>query len=109
MKLVYSFCTALSYQIVVTSAFSFTLPKSKEEKELEKDIKDIFLSGGGLSARLGGNTQEYSGSVPAPLDANEEVLLELIQGSSSIGDSPAPADYNLNSVSHAFVEKKHSF
>jgi len=109
MKLVYSFCTALSYQIVVTTAFSFTLPKSKEEKELEKDIKDIFLSGGGLSARLGGNTQEYSGSVPAPLDANEEVLLELIQGSTSIGDSPAPADYNLNSVSHAFVEKNTAF
>jgi len=112
MKLVYSICTfALSYQIVVTSAFSFTLPKSKskEELELEKDIKDIFLSGGGLSARLGDNKQQYSGSAPVPLDANEEVLLELIQGSVSIGDSPAPADYNLDSVSHAFVEKNTDF
>jgi len=111
MKLVYSICSALSYQIVVTSAFSFTLPKSKskEELELEKDIKDIFLSGGGLSARLGDNNQQYSGSAPVPLDANEEVLLELIQGSVSIGDSPAPADYNLDSVSHAFVEKNTDF
>merc|ERR1719393_521810 len=79
---------------------------SAKEKELDQDIKDIFLSGSDITGRFGDNTDGgYSGQSSASLDPDDDVLLQIIQGSASGGDSPAPADYNLNTLTQADVEK----
>jgi len=94
--------------LVFGNPFTFTLPKTQttSEKQLDQDIKDIFLSGSDITGRFGdNNVGGYSGQTAATLDPNDDVLLQLIQGSASVGKSPAPADYNLNSLTQAAVEK----
>merc|ERR1712213_165164 len=82
------------------------MTQTTSEKQLNQDIKDIFLSGSDITGRIGDNTAAgYSGQTAATLDPNDDVLLQLIQGSASVGKSPAPADYNLNSLTQAAVEK----
>ena len=104
-KLISSYIFIL-HQIILVSAFSFTLPKTTKEDittdspiddSLDQDIRDIFL-GEQLTGRFGGSSSSgYSGQ-SVDIDQNSEVLLQLIQGSALIGDSPAPSDYNLNKL-----------
>ena len=92
------------HQIISVSTFSFTLPKSPKEdttisaldESLNQDIQDIFL-GDQLTGRFGEGTSGYSGQ-SVEIDQNSDVLLQIIQGSAVLGDSPAPSDYNLNSL-----------
>ena len=104
-KLISSYIFIL-HQIILVSAFSFTLPKTTKEDittdspiddSLDQDIRDIFL-GEQLTGRFGGSSSSgYSGQ-SVDIDQNSEVLLQLIQGSAVIGESPAPSDYNLNKL-----------
>ena len=44
--------------LVFGNPFTFTLPKTQttSEKQLDQDIKDIFLSGSDITGRFGDNT-----------------------------------------------------
>lgn len=97
------------HQIVSVSTFSFTLPKSPKEESsnndkddsLEQDIKDIFL-GDQLTGRFGESSSGYSGQ-SVDIDQDSDVLLQIIQGSAVIGNSPAPSDYNINKLTQVNI------